>query len=93
MPEQDQRARPANTATAAAEVAAPPPPEPGPVGRQLLRVAEERGVVPAEGQDLKALLAALKIETPIPLEAMATVSGILLFLFQTDAGAAGKDRR
>ena len=85
MREQDQTAAPTEPAGVPAEGADLAAALPGPVARQLLQVAEAQGLKLAEGQDLMALLAGLKAESPIPLEAMATVSGILLLLFQAEA--------
>jgi type III secretion system FlhB-like substrate exporter len=91
MREQDQ---PANLATVAADEPEPIAPALGLVARQLLKVVEDRGLKLADGQELAELLAGLKLDGPIPLEAMATVSGILLLLFRAEARfAAGEDRR
>ncbi|HYM33316.1 MAG TPA: hypothetical protein VEU47_18605 [Candidatus Cybelea sp.] len=51
----------------------------------MLRIAEERGVAVDDLADLAKVVAALDVDSPIPLDALAAVSEILVYLFQADA--------
>lgn len=62
----------------------------GAVAEQILQIAFERGVKVRQDSDLAEILAAVEVESEIPLAALAGVAEILRYLYQTDRpGAAG----
>ena len=68
----------------------------GEVAEQILQIAFERGVKVRSDSDLAEILAAVEVESEIPLAALAGVAEILRYLYRTDAqpaasaeGAAG----
>lgn len=71
----------------------------GAVAEQILQIAFERGVKVRTDSDLAEILAAVEVESEIPLAALAGVAEILRYLYQTDnaaavenpSGAAGRD--
>lgn len=68
----------------------------GAVAEQILQIAFERGVKVRSDSDLAEILAAVEVESEIPLAALAAVAEILRYLYQTDGrqpegdAAAGK---
>jgi flagellar biosynthesis protein len=70
----------------------------GAVAEQILQIAFERGVKVRSDSDLAEILAAVEVESEIPLAALAGVAEILRYLYQTDGtatarGAASAERR
>ncbi|MGD1876896.1 MAG: EscU/YscU/HrcU family type III secretion system export apparatus switch protein [Kiloniellaceae bacterium] len=62
----------------------------GAVAEQILQIAFERGVKVRSDSDLAEILAAVEVDSEIPLAALAGVAEILRYLYSTDAhgGAA-----
>ncbi|MEO3429460.1 EscU/YscU/HrcU family type III secretion system export apparatus switch protein [Pelagibius sp. CAU 1746] len=58
----------------------------GAVAEQILQIAFERGVKVRTDSDLAEILAAVEVESEIPLAALAGVAEILRYLYQTDTG-------
>lgn len=56
----------------------------GEVAEQILQIAFERGVKVRSDSDLAEILAAVEVESEIPLAALAGVAEILRYLYQTD---------
>lgn len=54
----------------------------GALAEAILAVAFEHGVKVREDADLAELLAAVDVDSPIPLEAFAAVAEILAYLYQ-----------
>lgn len=65
----------------------------GAVAEQILAIAFDRGIPVRQDADLAELLAALDIDSPIPLEALAAVSEILLYLYLAGRAPAAEARR
>ena len=67
----------------------------GAVAEQILQIAFERGVKVRQDSDLAEILAAVEVESEIPLAALAGVAEILRYLYQTDrpGAAASTDCR
>lgn len=70
----------------------------GEVAEQILQIAFERGVKVRSDSDLAEILAAVDVESEIPLAALAGVAEILRYLYRTDGqpdggaeGTAGQD--
>lgn len=59
----------------------------GAVAEQILQIAFDRGVKVRKDSDLAEILAAVEIESEIPLAALAGVAEILRYLYQTDQAA------
>jgi len=59
----------------------------GAVAEQILQIAFERGVKVRTDSDLAEILAAVEVDSEIPLAALAGVAEILRYLYRTDAGA------
>lgn len=59
----------------------------GAVAEQILQIAFERGVKVRTDSDLAEILAAVEVESEIPLAALAGVAEILRYLYSTDATA------
>src|SRR3546814_11221190 len=57
----------------------------GAVAEQILQIAFERGVKVRSDSDLAEILAAVEVESEIPLAALAGVAEILRYLYRTDA--------
>lgn len=57
----------------------------GPVAEQILQLAFAHGVKVREDADLAEVLAALELDSPIPLEAFAAVAEIMTYLYQANA--------
>ncbi|GAB4366639.1 MAG: hypothetical protein Kow00114_24750 [Kiloniellaceae bacterium] len=60
----------------------------GAVAEQILQIAFERGVKVRSDSDLAEILAAVEVDSEIPLAALAGVAEILRYLYSTDARAA-----
>lgn len=58
----------------------------GRVAEQILAVALAHGVKVREDADLAQVLAAIEIDSPIPLEALAAVAEILRYVYLANAG-------
>lgn len=54
----------------------------GAVAEQILAIAFDQGVPVREDADLASVLAALDIDSPIPLGALSTVAGILTYVYR-----------
>ncbi len=64
----------------------------GAVAEQILQIAFERGVKVRTDSDLAEILAAIEVDSEIPLAALAGVAEILRYLYQTDGRTpAGAD--
>jgi flagellar biosynthesis protein len=62
----------------------------GAVAEQILQIAFERGVKVRTDSDLAEILAAVDVDSEIPLAALAGVAEILRYLYSTDAaGGSG----
>ncbi len=59
----------------------------GAVAEQILQIAFERGVKVRTDSDLAEILAAVEVDSEIPLAALAGVAEILRYLYSTDARA------
>ncbi|MGF1631454.1 MAG: EscU/YscU/HrcU family type III secretion system export apparatus switch protein [Kiloniellaceae bacterium] len=59
----------------------------GAVAEQILQIAFERGVKVRTDSDLAEILAAVEVDSEIPLAALAGVAEILRYLYRTDAAA------
>lgn len=57
----------------------------GAVAEQILQIAFERGVKVRTDSDLAEILAAVEVDSEIPLAALAGVAEILRYLYRTDA--------
>ena len=62
----------------------------GAVAEQILQIAFERGVKVRTDSDLAEILAAVEVDSEIPLAALAGVAEILRYLYQTDNRAAAQ---
>ncbi len=65
----------------------------GAVAEQILQIAFERGVKVRTDSDLAEILAAVEVESEIPLAALAGVAEILRYLYQTDRPPAAAGER
>lgn len=64
----------------------------GEVARQILEIAFAHGVKVREDADLAEILAAIDVESEIPLEAIAAVAEILTYVYRANATSMdGKD--
>lgn len=57
----------------------------GAVAEQILQIAFERGVKVRTDSDLAEILAAVEVDSEIPLAALVGVAEILRYLYQSDA--------
>lgn len=57
------------------------------IAEQILQIAFETGVKVREDADLAQLLAAVDVDTEIPLEAFTAVAEILAYVYRANAGA------
>jgi flagellar biosynthesis protein len=64
----------------------------GAVAEQILQIAFERGVKVRTDSDLAEILAAVEVDSEIPLAALAGVAEILRYLYQTDAAQPDNQR-
>ena len=60
----------------------------GPVAEQILEIAFERGVRVRSDSDLAEILAAVELDSEVPLEALAAVAEILSYLYRSTAQQA-----
>ncbi len=60
----------------------------GAIAEQILRIALDRGVKVRADADLAHILAAVEVDSPIPLEALAAVAEILRYLYLLHGDAA-----
>ena len=60
----------------------------GPVAEQILAVARANGVDVREDPDLAQILAAVDVDSEIPLEAFAAVAEILAYLYRRNGQSA-----
>jgi flagellar biosynthesis protein len=58
----------------------------GPVAEQILRIALDHGVEIRQDSDLVEILAALDVDSVIPLEAFAAVAEILAYIYRVERG-------
>ncbi len=68
----------------------------GAIAEQILRIAFDRGIKVREDRDLAEILAAIEIDSPIPLAALAAVAEILSYLYRNqnmNQGAASMEYR
>ncbi len=56
----------------------------GAVAEQIIRIALENDVKLREDADLASVLAAIEVESPIPIEAFAAVAEILSYLYRAN---------
>lgn len=56
----------------------------GAVAEQIIAIALDHGVKLREDANLAGVLAALDIDSPIPLGALSTVTGILTYVYRAD---------
>ncbi len=61
----------------------------GAVAEQIIAIALDHGVKLREDGDLAEILAALDMDSPIPMSALSTVAGILTYVYR--AGGAPKE--
>jgi flagellar biosynthesis protein len=57
----------------------------GAIAEQILAIAFERGIKVREDADLVEILSLVEVDSPIPLEAFATVAEILALVYQANA--------
>jgi flagellar biosynthesis protein len=62
----------------------------GAVAEQILQIAFERGVKVRTDSDLAEILAAVEVDSEIPLAALAGVAEILRYLYRTDGASAAR---
>ena len=60
----------------------------GALAEQILQIAFDRGVKVRNDADLAEILAAIEVESEIPLEALAAVAEILSYVYRTQSKAA-----
>jgi flagellar biosynthesis protein len=63
----------------------------GTVAEQILAIAFAEGVKVREDADLAQLLAAMEVDSEIPVEAMAAVAEILSYLYRANGRLAASD--
>jgi len=56
----------------------------GAVAEQIVRIALDRGVKVREDADLVEILAAIDVDSPIPLPAFAAVAEILAYVYRSE---------
>ena len=61
----------------------------GAVAEQIIAIALDHGVKVREDADLAEVLAALDIDSPIPLGALSTVTGILTYVYRAEGNQEG----
>lgn len=61
----------------------------GPIAEQIIALAREHGITIQEDADLANLLAATRIDTPIPIEAYVAVAEILSYIYRRRSGSGG----
>jgi flagellar biosynthesis protein len=60
----------------------------GQVAEQIIAIARERGIEIREDADLVSLLAAVRLDSPIPIEAYVAVAQILSYIYRRRGQAA-----
>ena len=63
----------------------------GAVAEQILEIAFERGVKVRTDADLAEILAAVEVDSEIPLAALAGVAEILRYLYRTDTNCTAEN--
>ena len=63
----------------------------GAIAEQILNVAFAQGIKVREDADLVQLLAAVDVDSEIPLEAFAAVAEILVYVYRANGAASGDD--
>ena len=61
----------------------------GAVAEQIIAIALDHGVRLRQDADLAEVLAALDIDSPIPLSALSTVTGILTYVYRAEGKPEG----
>ena len=61
----------------------------GAVAEQIIAIAFDHGVRVREDADLAEILAALDVDSPIPLGALSTVAGILTYVYRANGAPEG----
>jgi flagellar biosynthesis protein len=64
----------------------------GSVAEQIIALAKERGIEIREDADLANLLAAVRLDAPIPIEAYVAVAEILSYIYRRRGGAGQQGR-
>jgi flagellar biosynthesis protein len=62
----------------------------GPVAEQILAIAFEKGVPVREDSDLAQILAAVELDAEIPIDALAAVAEILIYVYRANRTWAGE---
>lgn len=65
----------------------------GGVAEQILQIAFDRGIKVRTDADLSEILAAVEIDSEIPLQALAAVAEILSFVYRAQSTLAAETRR
>lgn len=65
----------------------------GHVAEQIIALARERGIEIREDADLVSLLAAVRLDSPIPIEAYVAVAEILSYIYRRRGRGAPQPRR
>ena len=60
----------------------------GAIAEQILQIAFDRGVKVRNDADLAEILAAVEVDSEVPLEALAAVAEILSYVYRAQARAA-----
>jgi flagellar biosynthesis protein len=63
----------------------------GKLAEQILAIAFERGIKVRSDADLAEILAAVDVDSEIPLEALAAVSEILSYVYRCNGGSAPEE--
>ena len=63
----------------------------GALAEQILEIAFARGVKVREDADLAEILAALEVDSEVPIEALAAVAEILTFVYRSNGRTAPDD--
>lgn len=61
------------------------------MARQILEIAFARGIKAREDADLAEVLAAIDVDSEIPLTALAAVAEILSYVYRASSGKADAD--
>ncbi|HEX9792204.1 MAG TPA: EscU/YscU/HrcU family type III secretion system export apparatus switch protein [Kiloniellales bacterium] len=64
----------------------------GPVAEQILQIAFDRGIKVRQDGDLAEILAAVEVDSIVPLEALAAVAEILSYVYRTQNELATEPR-
>src|SRR5687768_2502021 len=63
----------------------------GPVAEQILAIAFEKGVPVREDSDLAQILAAVELDSEIPIDALAAVAEILSYVYRANRTWSGEE--